>query len=445
MNGMRTESLCPVCLDRIPAIRAIDGEEVFLEKTCPRHGRFRTLIWKGPPLFETWRRPKIPVYPSLPFRTKEKGCPFDCGLCPDHRQRSCTVILEVTRRCDLGCPVCYADAKTSGDDPSLATIAGWYRSVRMGSGNGNIQISGGEPTLRDDLAEILALGREHGFSFLQINTNGIRIARDRAYLSALKQAGLSSVFLQFDGTEDAIYRRMRGRNLLDDKLSAVEACGDLGIGVVLVPTLVPGWNTENVGRILELALTLLPVVRAVHFQPVSRFGRFPRNLTGRLTLPELMRSIEIQTEGLFRAGHFRPPGCENALCSFHAQYLVTVEGNPVPLHPEAPLKEAPDPIPAEVGAERAIQFVAREWAGRKPEKSPSPSCCGDRALKLDDFLVSARTRVFSVSAMAFQDAWSLDIDRVRDCCIHVVSGKGDLVPFCLHNLTSASGRLLYPR
>lgn len=147
-----TESLCPVCLSRIPAVRVPEGEDVFLQKCCPFHGEFRTLIWRGPPAFDAWRRPKIPTRPSVPFRDVREGCPFDCGLCPEHRQRTCTLLIEVTGRCDLRCPVCYADSgQEAGPDPDRDTLMGWFRSAARAADPCNLQISGGEPTLRDDL------------------------------------------------------------------------------------------------------------------------------------------------------------------------------------------------------------------------------------------------------------------------------------------------------
>ncbi|HMK65278.1 MAG TPA: radical SAM protein, partial [Thermodesulfobacteriota bacterium] len=217
MDRSQTESLCPACLSRIPACRVTQGDAVFLEKTCPSHGSFRTLIWKGPPDFHQWHLAKIPVRPPVVYHTIERGCPFDCGLCPDHRQRSCTIILEVTQRCDAGCAVCYADSRMGGVDPSREIITDWYRRAKEAGGNCNIQLSGGEPTLRDDLPDIVADGKEKGLGFIQLNTNGLRLASDQAYLKDLKQAGLASIFLQFDGSDETIYQRLRGRPLLKQK------------------------------------------------------------------------------------------------------------------------------------------------------------------------------------------------------------------------------------
>lgn len=462
LHREQTESLCPVCLRRLPAYRVRRGDTTYLVKRCALHGEFRTPVWRGAPAFDQWRRPKIPVQPPALFTAVDKGCPFDCGLCGAHRQRSCTILIEVTQRCDLNCPVCYADAPAKDPDPSRDEVARLLRRSREAGPGSNIQLSGGEPTMRDDLPDLVALGRDMGFNFIQVNTNGVRMGRDRAYVKALKQAGLASVFLQFDGTEEGIYRRMRGRTLLKEKAAAVAACAEHNIGVVLVPTLVPGVNTHNIGAILQAALDWMPAVRGVHFQPVSYFGRYPEvpEDPSRITLPEVLCAIEAQSGGMIQASHFGPPGCENSLCSFHGQFMQMPDGKVMPL--KSPEKEAccAAPVKADVGAARAITSVARQWAGRESvltatKLDPACSCregghqAGDGAviapMSLDGFIQRARTHTFSISAMAFQDAWSLALDRVRDCCIHAMAPDGRLIPFCLYNLTAVDGRRLYRR
>lgn len=455
-QSVPTESLCPVCLERIAAFRVVRGDGVFLEKRCPTHGAFHTLIWKGQPEIDAWRRPKIATQPAEIGHGVEKGCPFDCGLCPDHRQRSCTIILEVTHRCDLGCPVCYADATSAGEDPPADVVQGWYQRALQTGGRCNIQLSGGEPTLRDDLPDLIAMGRRLGFSFIQINTNGLRLALEPGYAEVLKAAGAVSVFLQFDGTDDTIYRALRGRALWFHKQAAVEACARAGLGVVLVPTLLPGWNTHAVGDILVTAIKWTPTVRGVHFQPISYFGRYPGPPSDahRLTLPELMQTIESATGGMFRVDHFRPPGCEHSLCSFHARYILPEKGRPRPLHTAPVTCCEQTPIHAEEGAARAIDSVARQWAGAPAGTAPRPvEACSckttisskkNRQLEsLDDFLETARSRTLAISAMAFQDVWNLDLERVRQCCIHIMAPDDRLIPFCLYNLTAADGRPLY--
>ncbi|MBI5589102.1 MAG: radical SAM protein [Deltaproteobacteria bacterium] len=468
----RTESLCPVCLKKIPAFRATDGMDVFLEKRCDVHGLFDTVIWRGDPAFETWARPKLPVRPPVCYAAPEKGCPFDCGLCDAHRQITCTALLEVTGRCNLTCPYCFAAAGNAPKpDPTLEIIRFWFERVKHAAPACNIQLSGGEPTVRNDLPQIIEMGRGMGFSFIQLNTNGLRLAREEGYAQRLKNAGLSSVFLQFDSLSDDVYLRLRGRALVAEKHLAVTRCGDAGLGVVLVPMVVPGINDQQLGAILDYGVKASPPVRGIHIQPVSYFGRrpeLPQN-RDRITLPEILAALESQSRGRVRASDFRPPGCENALCSFHGRFFITESGglNPVVTLPLASAGSPPEA--ADIGARRAVAAVARQWgagdgnqrtAGRRQEVSTLdrkqdkaaifcssgnkiPGSDATRPMDIDRFLEFARNRSFSISAMAFQDAWNLDLERLRDCCIHVVAEDGRLVPFCAYNLTDICNQPLY--
>ncbi len=444
-----TESVCPECLSRIPALRVARGEEVYLRKACPEHGLFETVIWRGPPSFTDWIRPRIPAYPRVPFTAVERGCPFDCGLCPDHRQQTCTALLEVTQRCDLGCAYCFARSGRGRQlDPTQPVIEGWYRKLLKAGGPYNIQLSGGEPTLRDDLPEIVALGRRFGFEFIQVNTHGLRFAREPSYLEALVEAGLSSVFLQFDGTTDAIYTTLRGQRLFDQKELVIERCAAFGLGVVLVPTVVPGVNAQGIGGLIDLALQHVPTVRGVHFQPVSYFGRYPKppGDGDRITLPEIIRAVEAQTGGQIRHHDLTSPACENAWCSFHGNFVLMPDGDlrPWVKDREARASSCCQPESAEEGARKARRFVARYWIVPDLEADQAPPTSERYDLgEWETFLSRVRTHSFSVSGMAFQDAWTLDLERLRDCCIHTVSPDGRIVPFCAYNLTSRTGRGLY--
>ena len=441
-----TESVCPLCLQRLAAVHIREGNDIYLEKTCPVHGTFSTVVWRGMPDFTQWRRPKTPSFPETPITQIEKGCPYDCGLCPEHRQHTCSVLLEITQRCDLHCPVCFADSENGQNtDWSPEEVHTWLERLIALGGPFNLQFSGGEPCMRDDLPQLIGIAKQLGFETIQVNSNGLRIARDSGYVSALKQAGLSTVFLQFDGTKDEIYRKIRGRRLLAEKLAAIEQCEKNGIAVILVPTLIPGINTENIGEMILLGLNHMPTVRGIHFQPVSYFGRYPQSPSNsnRLTLPELMNAIERQTAGRMKVEHFTPPGCENAVCSFHGNFVLMPEGRLLATGKYNAAACRCDPIPAAKGAAQARAFVARNWSARvekiievAPSNQPSFG-------EWDIFLARKRTHMFCVSAMAFQDAWTLDLNRLRDCCIHVASRDGRLIPFCAYNLTAQNGESIY--
>jgi len=434
-----------MCLERIAARRVADGDDVYLEKKCPRHGAFRTILWRGPPSYDAWGDGEAAPRPRAPSAAGT-GCPFECGLCPEHLRPTCCVLLEVTSRCNLCCPTCFADSAGQGSDPGLDDIEAWFRSlVARGAGAANIQLSGGEPTLRDDLPEVMALGRSLGFGFLQLNTNGLRLARDDEYVRRLKEAGLSCVFLQFDGVSEEAHLRLRGAPLLARKVAAIDRCAEHGLGVVLVPTLVPGVNTEEIGAVIDFAARRGPAVRGVHFQPVSYFGRYPRvpSDADRITLPEVMRAIERQTGRAILATDLSPPSAENAFCSFSGSFVRNTGGT---LRRRAGDRDrspgcCSSPSPDDE-VRRAREYVARRWAYPEPIGARSCSCGSDG---LDRIISEAHNTSFCISGMAFQDAWNIDLARLRECYLHVASPDGRLVPFCAYNATSAAGTSLHRR
>jgi uncharacterized radical SAM superfamily Fe-S cluster-containing enzyme len=445
-----TESVCPVCLATIPAERVAEGGTVYLKKTCPEHGTVSTPVWRGLESYLRWgETPRVFSQPAVCATEVKRGCPHDCGLCPDHLQQSCCVLLEVTSRCDLACPVCYASAGRHGADASLAEIGGWLDTLAESGGRVHIQLSGGEPTVRDDLPGIVALIRARGFEFVQLNTNGVRIAREPDYLEALAKAGLDCVFLQFDGVSDDVYQRLRGAKLMRLKTRAIRNCGEAGVGVVLTPTLVPGVNAEQIGAIVDFAIQETPAVRAVHFQPVSYFGRCltPPEDASRITLPEVMEALVAYGGGTIQPGDFHPGSAENPYCSFSGRFLIDAGGR---LRGAAEEQPSCCGVPAkkesagccgsaqpslEVARER--RYVAGQWT------RPDPRIRGAAGLEAFDEFLAGRARTLGLSGMAFQDAWTLDLERLRQCHIHVVAPDRRIIPFCAYNLTGCDGRTLY--
>jgi len=309
-------------------------------------------------------------------------------------------------------------------------------ALRRSAGPCNLQLSGGEPTTRDDLPQIIAAARSQGFGLVQLNTNGLRLGSESGYAQQLVQAGLQSVFLQFDGP-DAACRVLRGRPLLAQKLAALDACAEAGLGVVLVPTLLRGVNDHALGDILRLAVERMPTVRGVHFQPASSFGRFPGRMdeSQRLTLPEVLSLLVAQSGGLLRAEDFHPPCCEHERCSFSGSFAA--QGGRL-----APVSGGGccdgEPLTADEGARRAMGSVAGQWAAATLPGGGHPRDDFERFLARQ----GPQTRL-ALSCMAFQDAWTLDLERVRGCCIHTLAPDGRLIPFCLYNLTASNGDPLY--
>ena len=341
--SVKTESLslCPECFRRIKLEYVRSGNRVVQRKVCPEHGLFENVIWAGEPDFTEWTKmPKLSPPVTVMTGTSE-GCPYDCGICPEHRQQACCVVIEVTGRCNQRCPVCYAasgDEENTGSggagDPSLEDLRSDLAFLREAGEERpfNLQFSGGEPTLRDDLPELLREASDMGFPYLQLNTNGRRLALEDGYAEKLKQAGLSSVFLQFDGLSDDVHLRLRGEALLGLKKKAIENCGAAGLAVVLVVTLASGVNDHQLGDLVDFVIQNLPVVRGLHIQPMSFFGRCPEDEPiGRLTLPQVLTELETQSSGAVPVSSLRPLATGHPLCSFHGRYYVDCGGDIVPL------------------------------------------------------------------------------------------------------------------
>lgn len=417
----RTRSVCPRCLKNIPArlTQQPDGA-VVLEKECPEHGRFSVPVWRGALDFNSWVQYADPLPSGAGLH-----CPENCGICAEHEVDSCCVLLEVTSRCNLRCRFCFADGGADVADPPLDAMKAAIRDIVAQRGHPLLQLSGGEPTLRDDLPELVHFAKEAGCSYVQLNTNGIRLAQQPEYAKALAEAGLDIVFLQFDGTDDKIYERLRGKPLLDVKKQAISVCGQLGLGVTLVPTVVPGVNTENLGNLIAFAVERVPAVRGIHFQPVSYFGRHPENPAQmqRYTLDQLM--VDISRQAGIPVESFLPSRCDHPLCGFHANFLLRPDGS------LKPLSSITHSAKQRGCARDNREYVARNWM-RYPAQTPP----GDfsEEMDFDTFLYYLRHRNLTLSAMAFQDAGNFNIERLHRCSLHVYS-DGTVKPFCAHYLT----------
>ena len=357
------------------------------------------------------------------------------------------MLLEVTEACQLHCPVCFADAGKP-EEPGLESLKKQLRLARKKAPQAILQISGGEPTLREDLPALLQYARDLGFPGIQVNTNGLRLGEEEEYAARLKEAGAGWIFLQFDGLRKETHLALRGKDLRETKERALKACEEAHLGVVLVPTLMEGINSDEVGDLLQFGLSRFPTVRGVHFQPATYTGRslFLPEKAPRITLPRLMRELEKQSRGLIKACHFSPSRCEHEQCSFRGVYLVENSESLLPLGDQS----CDCCRPSEDGPPSSVASVLRRWGApieenAKGEISPSGGRCHPPSEESDfeRFLRLAKRGNFTVSAMAFQDAENLDLERLRSCCIHVISPERKLVPFCAWNLTSRGGKPLH--
>jgi uncharacterized radical SAM superfamily Fe-S cluster-containing enzyme len=418
----RTRSVCPVCLRNLPAalVRGEDGC-IFLEKRCGEHGDFRVPVWRGRMDFEGWLSGAEELAEGQGLR-----CPGDCGICAEHGSGSCCTLLEVTPRCDLRCRFCFARGGETAQEPTLDELKAAVDEIVRQCGGVLLQLSGGEPTLRGDLPELVRHAKEAGCAYVQLNTNGLRLAREPDYAARLAEAGLDIVFLQFDGTHNGIFRTLRGAPLLEEKLAAIEVCSALRLGVTLVPTVVRGVNDGDLGELVKLAVSLAPAVRGIHFQPVSYFGRYPGLPAAeeRYTLDELMADLADQAG--IPPESFMPSRCDHPLCGFHASFLIEPDGA------LRPLSSITHSSRSRGCARDNREYVARHWR-RAPDEEP-PAGLLSEEMDFDSFLYRLRHQSLTLSAMAFQDAMNLNIERLHCCTLHVYD-KGKIKPFCAKYLS----------
>lgn len=391
----------------------------------------------------------------------DSECPLHCGTCPDHLMTACCVVIDITDRCNQHCPYCFARAdETAAADPPLETIKHWYRRLReLGEERPfNIQLSGGEPTVRNDLPEIIRAGREMGFEYIQLNTNGRRIALEDGYAEMLAEAGLTTVFLQFDGTTDAIHIALRGEALMAIKEKAIDHCNRAGLPVTLVPTVVAGINLDNVGDMIEFMLDRVHAVKGIHFQPVSFFGRHPDMVSDNLpraTMFSVMDAVEFQTDGRICAVDLLPISTGHPLCCFCGTFLKGQDGLVTSLATQEAKEEGISccctDAPLDI-VRKDRDFVLNKWSlgpssrpkkdaqeeGRDPGSSNDPEAENgngesERLLSFDEAIALFRRNMFTISGMAFMDIANLDAARLKRCRVQVWSEDERLIPFCAYN------------
>lgn len=288
----KTTSICPECLQPIPAEIYVDPEMnwVMMRKDCKEHGHFKDKLSIDPEDYiqnetytdeigSTMENSTKPTCVSSGIKKTLKGCPYDCGICENHESAPCICLIDVTNRCNLACPICFANASAKGYvvEPTfdeIVQIMEHFRSMKPFPAP-LLQLAGGEPTVRDDLPEIIKKGHELGFVEIMVTTNGVRMGKSEEYCRKIKEAGADSIYLQFDATDDAeAWKKVRGVNLWPLKKRAIENFRKVGQeGVMLVPVIAKGINDHEIGNILDFAKENTDVVAGVVFQPVSLCGR----------------------------------------------------------------------------------------------------------------------------------------------------------------------------
>jgi len=435
-----TISLCNECHRQLSAKIIFEQDNVYLTKTCKEHGFQKVLLAVDIEYYKQIRNyNKASEYPAKPHTRTEYGCPFDCGICPDHEQHSCLTLIEVTDRCNLTCPTCYASSSpTHGRHRSLEEIEFMLDAIVASEGEPDVvQLSGGEPTVHPQFFEILDIARRKPIKHLMVNTNGIRIANDIAFTERL--AGYMpdfEIYLQFDSFKPEALRLLRGRDLTDVRKKALGHLNRFNLSTTLVVTLQRGLNDDEIGSIIEYALQQ-PCVRGVTFQPTQISGRLENfdPATGKLTPTEVRRKILEQTP-IFEPNDLIPVPCNpDALTMAYALKLGgTVQPLTRLIDPAVLLNSSRNTIVYE--QDQALQSHIMEMfsTGNSPVSASQTFnqllCC------LPQVFAEGLTynNLFRVIIMNFMDAHDFDVRSVKKSCVHIVDPDGKIIPFETMNL-----------
>src|SRR5688572_5730811 len=420
-----TSSLCATCLKKVEAKVIIQDGRVYLHKWCPQHKLQKVLISTDAEYYKLSRQTLKPGQMPLKFNTPIRyGCPYDCGLCPDHEQHSCLTLVEITDRCNLTCPVCYSESSPHRPDHRpLEQIEFMLDCVVGNEGEPDVvQISGGEPTIHPDFFRVLDLAKARPIKHLMVNTNGVRVAQDAGFARRLKDymPGFE-LYLQFDSLRPGPLRALRGVDLTDVRRQALERLNEHNVSTTLVVTLKKGLNDGEIGEIIDFALKQ-PCVRGVTFQPVQVAGRVEDfdPATDRLTLGEVRQQI-LRQSPVFQPADVIPVPCHPDCLAM--AYALKLGGAVIPLtgmiDPKVLLHGEGNTIVYEKNdAIRGELFKLFSTAA-----SPSSSALSLKQLLCCLPQVEAPAgigydNIFRVIIMQFLDAYNFDVRSVKKSCVH---------------------------
>ena len=444
---MRTKSICPECEKVIPA--EIDKREdgVFLVKECEKHGKFEEKFWGDADSYDRYMRYSAEGYKA----DTTTNCPNDCGLCAEHvTQQPFFCFLNLTSRCNANCPTCF---QKDFPEPTFEELRKMFKAV-LNAGCSSILYTGGEPTVRKDLVEVVKLARECGIRHQKLSTNGILLAEKPGLARELKESGLGIVLLSFDSLDDEIYKKMKGQPLLETKKRALENCRRAGLEVVLIPTVMKGVNDSQLGAILDFAARNSDIVKMVDFQAMFFEGRYPK--VERITAPEIVEKIAEQTP--FRKEFFYPLTfgdtfaqlaeykrgkrlrrfAEHPLCTAFSAFYSD-KGRIVPFNEFIDLARMEKEIRLFLDSPTRLNYARFAYRVLKAidwRKKP-------RGFKLFKLLrtfhkIPLQFRLgenaIVVSVLNFMDRYTLDTNRLKGCTTPYILPSGKLVPFCAYNV-----------
>jgi uncharacterized radical SAM superfamily Fe-S cluster-containing enzyme len=469
-----TFSVCPVCLKKVKAYVAEKNGKVVILKECSEHGNFNETYWSRADIY--YKAEKLKKPSSKPF---QDNCPYGCGLntCAHHASKTVMAVIDITNKCNLKCPICFASASNSNElyEPTLGTIHNMLKFLKKQNPPPlAVMFAGGEPTVRDDIVEIVKMAHDLEFMIL-LATNGLRMSRDPELVRKLKKAGLNIVYLQFDGLTDSPYKKLRGAKLLQEKLNLVDLCREYDIEIILVPTLQGGVNDNEVGDMIRFAAENVDIIRGIVFQPMSFTGRTSDLVSrkDRIDNSLLAQRIEEQTNGLIREEDLFPvsvmvpplevmntflsktwpPFTPTPYCGLWNWVLISKRGKhiftPISnfLNFEAfmsDLKTLNRIIKqgkiGKIGIYLRLFFAAfrsLDWGKVQQEAGLLNAVKTLIKIHTDpsyDSLGYIRRRLLLIGCMAFMDPYNFDVERAHHCVIHYITPNNQIIPFCVYNM-----------
>lgn len=444
-----TTSVCSQCLRKVEAKIIFQDEKVYMLKNCFIHGREKVLIATDIEYYKMTRNYLKP--PSIPriFNTEVKyGCPYDCGLCTDHEQHSCLAVVEITDRCNLTCPTCYAESSPHfGRHRTVEEVERMFDIVVANEGEPDvIQISGGEPTIHPDIFKIIDIAKTKPFKHIMLNTNGIKLAKDEEFVKRLASymPGFE-VYLQFDSFEQKTLEQIRGEDLRDVRMKAIDNLNKYNLSTTLVVTMQKGLNDHEIGKIIQFAIKQKSV-RGVTFQPTQIAGRLKNfdPAADRITLTEIRNEI-VKQSNLFTADDILPVPCNSDCLAMG--YALKMAGGVFPLtrfiNPKDLLEDSRNTIVYEKDDQLHKKIIKVFDTGQNGNQVPNNLqallCCLPKVaapnLRYDN--------IFRVIIMQFLDAYNFDVRAVKKSCVHIVHKDGRIIPFDTMNLFYRDGKEAY--
>ncbi len=435
-----TRALCSQCLKTVDAKIIFQDERVYMLKHCFEHGEERVLIATDIAYFKSQKDYYKPGDQCDIFSTETiNGCPHDCGICPDHEQHACLSIVEITDKCNLSCPVCFAGSDPTRDHKSIEEVEAMFDTIcRHEAEPDVVQISGGEPTIHPDFWEILDRAKKRPFRYLMVNTNGIKIAEDESFAKRLATYQPNfEIYLQFDSFDSDYLKKLRWADLTKIRMKAIENLNKYNVSTTLVVVVEKWQNDHEIGKILEFA-SQQPCIRGVTFQPVQGEWRtaWYDPATDRSTLTEVRQAILDQFP-TFEGRDIVPLPChpENIAMG----YALKVDNKLMPLgryiDRDDLLKWSENTIIFEKNPEFKKHFF--DLFSLSKNGSGAASCFSSLLCCLPNISLTQKigyNNIFRILIISFMDRYDLDIRSVKRACVMFPQADGKMYPFDTFNL-----------